>query len=110
MPRTFTLTTPFQTGSFEAPITVTSLQITEVYYSSTPALAPIGTGTLNITLTDPATGWQYQAKYQDASVLTLWQTIADPIAQSIFAKLIADGKLPPGTLAPTQPLAQVTTQ
>jgi len=107
MSTTFTLTTPATVGSMTSPITVASLQLTTLSYSSTPALAQIGTGTLSITLTDPVSGWQETINYQDNSVLTLWseaQTpaagteLGDIMATAIFAKLIADGKLPPGTL------------
>lgn len=96
---TYTLTTPITLGTLANPVTVSSLELTTLQYTSTPALAPIGTGTLAVTLTDPKTGAQESIAYQDASVLALWQTIGDTIAQAIFAKLIADGKLPAGTLA-----------
>jgi hypothetical protein len=99
MPRTFTVATPLTVGDLVNRITVNSLQITSLWYSSTPDLAPSGTGELEITLTDPATGWQTKVSYQDASVLTMWQMIGDNVAQALFAKLIADGNLPPGTVA-----------
>jgi hypothetical protein len=101
MPRTFQLATPLTVGTVSKPITVSSLQITTVYYSTTPELAPLGTGELDITLTDPVSGWQETVSYQDASVLTLWQSIGDGVAQALFAKLIADGKLPAGTVSAT---------
>ena len=103
MPRTFTLTTPLTVASSlgGASITVTSLQITSLWYTSTPGVAPLGTGELEITLTDPATGWQETISYQDVSDLTLWQAIGDNMAQALFTKLIADGKLPDGTVSAT---------
>lgn len=101
MPRTFTLTTPLLVGDLVNRVTVNSLQITSLWYSSTPDLAPSGTGELEITLTDPISGWQTKVSYQDASVLSMWQMIGDNVAQALFAKLIADGKLPPGTVSTT---------
>jgi hypothetical protein len=62
-----------------------------------------------LTLTDPKTGAQESISYQDASVLAMWKTIGDTIAQAVFAKLIADGKLPAGTLATVADPAPVTT-
>jgi hypothetical protein len=105
---TFTLTAPVTLGSMSSPITVASLQLTSVAYSSTPPLAQIGTGTLSVTLTDPVSGYQETINYSDASALALWsaaaavpagQSLGDTIAQAVFAKLIADGKLPAGTLS-----------
>lgn len=106
---TFTLTTPFTTGGLSNSITVTSLQITDVWFASIPQLAPIGTGELEITLTDPVSGWQEQITYQDASVLAFFAspatappsgaTYSDVISIALFSKLIADGKLPPGTVS-----------
>jgi hypothetical protein len=52
-------------------------------------------------LTDPVSGWQYKVNYQDASVLNMWQMVGDNVAQALFTKLIADGKLPAGTLSTT---------
>lgn len=110
---TYTFTTPIAVGSLSSQRTISSLRLTGVNYTSTPALAQIGTGTLTITLTDPQSGWQEQISYQDASVLTLWSeaqspaantALGDIVAGAVFAKLIADGKLPAGTMS-----ASVTT-
>jgi len=105
---TCTFATPMNVGSITKPLSVSSVIVTEVSFSSTPQLAPIGTGELDVTLTDPVSGWQEEISYQDASVIDLWNstpTIAagtkwgDMIAQTIFAKLIADGNLPASTVA-----------
>jgi hypothetical protein len=96
---TYTLTTPITVGTMAQPVTISSLQLTTLAYTSTPALAQIGTGVLSVTLTDPTTGAQETVTYKDASVIAMWQTIGDTIAQAVFAKLIADAKLPAGTLA-----------
>ena len=75
------------------------MRVTGINLTTTPELAQGGTGTLVLLLTDPKSGAQETIAYQDASVLTLWQAIGDAVSQAVFAKLIADGKLPAGTLS-----------
>ena len=104
----FTLATPVNVGTLTAPINVSSLAITAIYFSTTPAIAPLGTAELSITLTDPASGWQETVSYLDASVPTFFTqpaptpdpgaTMEDVMAATVFSKLIADGKLPAGSL------------
>jgi hypothetical protein len=101
MPRTFTLSAPLTVGDLTDRRTINSLRITSLWYSSTPDLAPSGTGELEITLTEPDTGKQHKVCYQDASVLLMWRIIGDTVVQALFAKLIADGKLPDGALSVT---------
>lgn len=105
---TFTLTTPATVGSLGAPVTLRSLQITGINSSLTPPLAPVGTGILELTLTDPTSGWQETISYRDASVPALWALLQSPAANTkledivgmaLFSKLIADGKLPAGSLS-----------
>jgi hypothetical protein len=108
MPTTFTLTTPVTVGDLSNPRTVTALAITSIWFTVTPDLAQIGTGELDITLTEPTNGWQETISYRDASVLAFFAQIAPPppagatvedvMCSLLFAKLIADGKLPAGTL------------
>jgi hypothetical protein len=106
---TFTLTTPTNVGTLTVPVVVSSLNITALMYTTTPALAPLGTAQLSVTITDPASGWQETISYQDASVLAFFSQLApttlpagttldDVMCQLTFAKLIADGKLPSGTV------------
>ena len=107
--QTYTLATPFSGGSLSNPVTVSSLQLTTVNFSSTPALAPMGTGTLTVVLTDLVTGFQETFSYCDASVLTLWGAMGDAVATAVFDKLIADQKLPAGTLAAAAVITTPTT-
>jgi hypothetical protein len=95
----YALTTPLSVGTLVNPITVSSLQLTTVNYSSTPDLAPLGAGTLSLVLTDPTSGFQETVSYTDSSVIEMWSTIGDTISQAVFEKLIADGKLPLGNIA-----------
>lgn len=104
----FKLTTPANVGTLTSPIAVSTLAVTAVVFSTTPGLAPAGTGELKVTITDTASGWQETIQYQDASVLaffaqaapapTAGATMQDVMSQAIFAKLVADGKLPAGTV------------
>jgi hypothetical protein len=106
---TFTLTTPVNVGTLTAPINVSSLQITGMRFTTTPALAPLGAAQLSVTLTDPTSGWQETIDYQDVSVMDFFdqtaptpdagETLKDVTANVLFAKLIADDKLPAGTLS-----------
>ena len=111
MSTVFTLTTPSNVGSIGSPVTVAALAITGVSYTSTPKMAPIGTGQLVITLTETTNGWQETIRYADATVISFLATAAvapptgaafsDVVSAAIFAKLIADGKLPAGTVTTT---------
>ncbi len=111
MPTTYTLTTPVNVGTLTSPVNVSSLRVTTVYFSTTPDLAPLGTAELSVTLTDPVSGWQETIEYQDASVLAFFAqaaptpaagaTMEDIMSQALFAKLVADNKLPAGTVTIT---------
>jgi len=105
---TFTLTTPMQ-ASFSDARMVRSLRLTGFAFTSVPDLAPTGSGQMSIVLTEPDSGVQVPVSYKDASVLSFFSqpaptpqpgnTVEDITAQLVFAKLMADGKLPPGTVA-----------
>lgn len=107
--KTYTFTTPLQLATgLSSSVTIKSVQVTAMNFNQTPKLAQLGTGELDITLTDPDTGWQETISYRDASVLTFWQSEVTPVAgatfqdlaaEALFAKLSDDGKLPAGTLA-----------
>ncbi len=115
---TFTLTAPAIVGSLGNQVTIAALQITGFWWTTTPALAQIGTGEMEITLTETTNGWQETISYQDATVLTFMAqatangaVMGDALNAAIFAKLIADQKIPAGTLSttptdPTTPPAQ----
>ena len=105
----FTLETPVNVGTLTDPVTVSALRVTSVWFSTTPQLAPIGAAELDITLTETTNGWQETITYKDASVLEFFAqsaptppagaTYEDVMAAAVFSKLIADGKLPAGTLS-----------
>jgi hypothetical protein len=95
---TFTLDTPFQTGTFDKPVAVSRLLLTGIKYSSTPELGAIGTSTLDVTLTDPDSRQQFKFSYQDATAPDVWADVSATFASAVFNKLIADGKLPAGSI------------
>src|ERR1700731_692302 len=103
---TYTFATPVAVGGLGNPITIRALQVTNIWMSTTPALAPIGTAELDVTLTDPVSGFQETISYQDATVLTFLAEVPtaptgtalqDVVAVAALAKLQADGKIPAGT-------------
>lgn len=104
---TYTLTTPVSAGTISKPVTIKSLQVTSIWWTSTPVLAPIGAQEMKITLTDPASGWQEIVAYKDATVAPMWtasvtataESLADVVATAVLNKLIADKKLPSGTIS-----------
>jgi hypothetical protein len=104
MPTIFTLAAPSNVGTIGSPVTVAALAITGVSYTSTPKMAPIGTGQLVITLTETTNGWQETIRYADATVISFLAQVvnsapfSDAVAQAVFTKLITDGKLPAGTV------------
>lgn len=105
---TFVLTTPANAGSIIKPVTVSSLAVTGAVLNTTPPLAQIGTAQLEVTLTDTVSGWQETISYMDSSVPTFFAQAAptppsgtslqDIMSELLFNKMIADGKLPAGTL------------
>ena len=105
---TFKLDTAVNVGTLTAPVNVTELAVTGVTFSTTPALAQVGTGELAVTLTDTMNGWQETVKYADKSVLDFFgqaapapangATVQDVMAQLTLSKLLADGKLPTGAI------------
>lgn len=107
----YNLTTPANVGTLTAPINVTSLVVTSIQFSTAPGLAPIGTGELIVTLTDMTSGWQETIRYLDASVLSFFaqlaptpqtgSTVEDIISSLVLQKLVADKKLPSGTISTT---------
>jgi hypothetical protein len=104
----FTLSTPANVGTLGAPVVVSALKITSIWFTSTPAMAPLGTGELNVTLTETTNGWQETIRYQDSTVIAFFgqaaptpptgATYQDVMSSAVFTKLIADGKLPAGTV------------
>lgn len=110
---TYTLNAPFSTGTFERPQTITTIQIASVRVSTTPVTRPLpfGSAELDIVVIDQspaANGWSQMFSYEDPSIVDWWNsvqstsaegtTVKDIVDNAVFTKLIADGKLPAGTV------------
>ncbi len=103
----YELTTPITVGDINSSRVVVSLQLTAISINFDPAYVSAGTAVLSICLVDPVSGYPVNVVYQDASALQMAQAIEAQIGSELFAKLIADAKLPPGTLSivPDAPVA-----
>ncbi len=63
---------------------------------------------LSIRLADPVAGYPINVVYEDGSALSMVETIEGQIGTELFAKLMADGKLPAGSLSDST-AADITT-
>jgi hypothetical protein len=97
----YTLTTPITIGDLTSSLTVSSLKLTSISLNFEDAYTQDGIAVLSICLADPVSGYPVNVVYQDASALSMAQTIEAQIGAELFQKLIVDGKLPAGTLADT---------
>lgn len=97
----YTLNPPITVGDFANSITVNSLKLVSISINYEDVYTKNGTAILSICLADPTTGYPMNIVYQDASALQMAQTIEAQIGAELFQKLIADSKLPAGTLSDT---------
>ena len=58
MSTTYKLTTPINLGTLTSPTVVNELKITSLWMTTTPGLAPLGSGEVEVTLTETTSGWQ----------------------------------------------------
>lgn len=93
---TYTLATPVSVGDFHNPVSVDKLQLYSLSLTAGDAKP-----TLSIVLFHPASGYQINVVYTDATVMTFWNALnaTNAVVQAAFQKLVADGKLPAGILA-----------
>jgi hypothetical protein len=104
----FTLTTPLTIGDLSDRLTITRLQLAAISFNFQDIYASKGAAVMSAVLEDPDSKHTFTITYGgsgfsgDVSALAAWRaldTATNKVTQAIFAKLIADGKLPPGTLA-----------
>jgi hypothetical protein len=105
----YTLTTPLTviSNSVSSPAAkITALEITGISMNKRPALAPIGSGDLTVTLTDPTSGFQESIKtafnpdaFWASVTVADGQTIEDAVQVALFGVLTANKLLPDGTLS-----------
>ena len=97
----YNLNPTISVGDLNKSITVSSLKLTSISLNYQDVYSKNGTAILSICLVDPVSNYPVNVVYQDASALSMAQTIEAQIGAELFQKLIADGKLPAGTLADT---------
>ncbi len=102
----FKLTTPVQLGDLGNPITVDALEVTAISFQFDPLFtgAKVPQMIASIMLRHPASGWSHNVVYKgdaDGAAALAWfdSTFALNLVTAVLNKLIADGKLPAGTLA-----------
>jgi hypothetical protein len=95
----FALATPLTIGDLQHQITIDKLEIASVSLNFEPMYSDKGVAVLSVVLVHRPSGHKVNIVYEDASALTFWQTHEAGLATAIFEKLIADGKLPAGSLA-----------
>ena len=99
----YNLEPPVIVGDMQHQTTVKSLKIVSVSVNFEDHYIKQGHAVLSVCLADPKTGYPVNVVCQDAAALALARTIEEQIGSELFAKLIADGKLPAGSVADTTP-------
>jgi hypothetical protein len=98
---TFTLSTPIQVGDLTNPILIDKLELSSVSFNFEPERSSQGTAILSVVLVHRPSGYKHNVVYDDSSALEFWKHIEqeeEVISKEVLGKLIADGKLPAGTL------------
>lgn len=95
----YALTNPITVGDLQHQITVDKLELASISLNFEPFYADGGTAILSVVLVHRASGYRVNVVYQDASALAFWQQHSATLESDVFSKLIADGKLPAGTLS-----------
>jgi len=105
---TFTLATPTTTGELGSQKTVTSLQIAAFGINFKPEVAALGEAEMHVAVTDPKSGYLQRFQYKDKTIPAFWAStpnvpaglnLGDALSEGIFQKLLADGKIPAGTIS-----------
>ena len=95
----YTLNSPITVGDINSSITVSSLKLVSISVNFEDEYTKNDIAVLSICLCDPVSGYPLNVVYQDASALSMAQTIEAQTGAELFQKLIADDKLPAGTLS-----------
>ena len=105
MAEELTLNQPKTIGDFDNSFTVSRLRVAAFSFNRQKGHEAGGTVVLAILLEDPVTGWTHPVLYEGIEALNYAKFIntADfsvkSLHTSILEKLVADGKLPAGTIA-----------
>ena len=102
----FKLTTPMRVGDLATGIMISTLVVTAISFQFDPLLTGAATSQMiiSVVLKDPVSGWSHNVVYKgdvDGANALAWFNANQALAlvTAVLNKLIADGKLPAGTLA-----------
>ena len=97
----YQLSPPMVIGDLSKQITLTQLKLVSISVNYEDVYARKGTAVLSLCLVDTQTGYPVNVVYQDASALTMAQTIDGQIAAELLSKLQLDKRLPAGVILST---------
>lgn len=102
----YKFTNPLATGSsdFSKPgASISGVQMVHLSLNFAKPFIANGIAVLAVTLRDPQTGYPLDITYNDATALAFWNALNanSAVERAIFPRLIADQKLPTGTLSST---------
>lgn len=95
----YTLATPTTVGDLQHQTVIDKLEIASISMNFEPLYSDNGTAILSVMLVHRESGYKMNVVYSDASALAFWQAHQGTLGPDAFAKLIADSKLPAGTLS-----------
>jgi hypothetical protein len=96
-----TLDTPVLVGDLSSNVTVSALKLVSISINFEDVYVNNGTAILSICLIDPVSGYPVNIVYQNETALSIAQAIQAQAGAQIFSLLVADGKLPAGSVADT---------
>lgn len=80
------------------PVAVDHLEICSISLNFEPERADKGKAVLSVMFVHRPTNFKHNEVYDDATALEFWQTNGAALERAVMQKLIADGKLPEGTV------------
>jgi hypothetical protein len=97
----YKLAMPMTVGDLANRISIDQLELVSISLNFEPFYTGQATpiAILSIVLLHRASGWKETITYQDGSALAFWTAHAPVLEAAILAKLMADAKLPAGTVA-----------
>ncbi len=105
MAEEITFTTPVSIGDLDNQLLIEKLKVVSISFNRQASHEAAGTVVLSVVLEHPTSQWTHNVVYKGAEALTLARLMntADFSTKSlhtrILEKLVADGKIPAGTIA-----------
>jgi argininosuccinate synthase len=100
--KTYIFETPVKIGDPFNPITITQMQLASIAINFENHYAGQGKAILSIVLEDLVSGYKQNIVYESPDAMQFWLAQEASLEQAVFDKLIADQKLPQGTLSNSQ--------